>query len=169
MNNELRELSEAYLSIARDGLIFEEVPPTEITGGEPELTAKGPDIFKAPKSTSGKSQGQPVGDYYLKGYSPETHGDVGMKVSKAVLNFLRTQPDNTFPGTREEMQQEIAKFLVKIGINNTNAKYTARIIQRILLDNRIIKDEIGMSSETGHRAIRIAKNLDASRIDELLG
>ena len=162
-------LTEAYTQVIRK-VINEETPPTEISGGADKLAATGPDIFKKPKSTSGvtKDSEEGVGDYYLKGFAKEAHGDVGTRVSTAILNFLTAQPGGVFPGSRDEMKAEIAKLLVRIGMGKTNAGFTARVLQRVLLDNGIIKDEMGMSKTSGHRAIRVAKNLDAGAIGALL-
>ena len=162
-------LTEAYTQVIRK-VINEETPPTEISGGADALTAKGPDIFKKPKSTSGvtKDSDAGVGDYYLKGFAKESHGEVGTKVSAALLNFLTAQPNSVFPGDREAMKAEIAKILVRIGMGKTNAGFTARVLQRVLLDNDIIKDEMGMSKTSGHRSIRVAKELNANAIDNLL-
>jgi hypothetical protein len=168
-NNERATLTEAYTKVIGK-VISENMPPTEITGGAAGLATKGPDIFKKPKSTSGatKDAEAGVGDYYLKGFAKESHGDVGTKVSAALLNFLTAQPNSVFPGDREAMKAEIAKILVRIGMGKTNAGFTARVLQRVLLDNDIIKDEMGMSKTSGHRSIRVAKELNANAIDNIL-
>ena len=168
-------LSSAYAKItaapqaAPATVLKEEAPPTEITGGSGKLAASGPGIFKDPPSTSGITKDKPVGDYYFKNFKKESRGDVGMKIAQKVIEFLEQQPNRTFPGNRKEMQEEIAKILVVAGMNGTNAKFTARVLQRVLLDHDIIKDEMGMSKTSGHRAIRIVKPLTVEDLDKILG
>lgn len=156
------DLESLYDQIYGTVPVNENAPPTEITGGEPVLAAKGSGIFSAPASTSGSSKDKPVGDYYLKGAADK--GSLGQAVAVAVLKFLREQPNNTYPGTRQEMQARITDIIKTTGLGGKNAEWSARILQRVMLDNGIIKDEMGMSSKSGHRAIRVAPTPNASAL-----